>query len=127
MEPLQWVFVLTALTLIFIVFATNPLQLAINEAIQGDAQLQAQRFASIINIMSTAPDGTIYTFDMPTSKCSVKITDSFVRLTITPAVGGKINYTVSLIKTPTEIINKEFECKTRFIEMRKEFGLLKIF
>lgn len=127
MEPLQWVFVVTALTLVFVVFAINPLQVAINQAIQSDVELQAQRLASTINIVRTSPDGTVYTFDMPNSKCLVTITDSFVKLTVIPVTGLDISQTISLIKTDTPINGGTFECKgNRQVEMKKTNGILGI-
>lgn len=129
MEPLQWIFVVTALTLIFIVFATSPLQAAINEAVDNNARLQSQRLASVINMISTAPDGTSYTFEMPSSKCKAIITDSFVELTITFFGSTDISHTVSLIKTSTRISPNpsEFNCESNHnIQLIKNNGVLNI-
>jgi hypothetical protein len=122
MQPIQWVFIVTALTLVFVVFAVNPLQAGIDEAIRETASLQAQRLVSAINLVSSAPDGTIYNFEMPDSKCNVKITDSFVTLTITQVTGIKITQTESIIKTPTTITNGEFDCKTNKILLLRKIG-----
>lgn len=127
MEPLEWVFVTTFLTLVFVVFAINPLQVAIGEAIQNSAQLQSQRLASAINIAQSAPDGTTYIFDMPKLKCKVMITNGLVKLTITPIAGTDISYTVSVIKTRVNIRNGEFECRNNNnIELKKRSGVLEI-
>ena len=117
MEPLQWIFVVTALTLIFVVFAINPLQVAIEEAVQNNAQLQAQRLVSVINMMRSAPSGTSYTFTMTSTKCRVNITDNFVKLTIIPSAGLEVAYTISTIKTDTPIQNINFDCK-RTVQFR---------
>lgn len=127
MEPLEWVFVVTALTLIFIVFAINPLQAGIDEAIQNHAQLQAQRLASMINIAESAPDGTTYTMDLPKLKCKVKITKGLVDLVITPVTGIDVSYAVSYIKTSTTVRDGEFECRgNNNVELRKRNGVLEI-
>ncbi|HLD38734.1 MAG TPA: hypothetical protein VJB05_00280 [archaeon] len=117
MEPLQWIFVVTALTLVFVVFAINPLQVAIEEAVQNNAQLQTQRLASVINMMRSAPSGTSYTFSMTNTKCRVNITDNFVKLTIIPSAGLEVPYTVSTINTGTPIQNINFDCK-RTVQFR---------
>lgn len=127
MKPIQWVFIVTALTLVFVAFAINPLQAAIDEAIKSNAQLQAQQLASAINIVSSAPDGTSYIFQMPKGKCNVIITDGFVKMTITPVVGTDLSYIVSLIKTPVKITNGLFDCKgNRNLLMKKTGGTLTI-
>lgn len=125
MEPLQWIFVVTALTLVFIVFAINPLQTAIDQAVQNNAQLQAQRLASVINMMESAPPGTSYTFGMTSARCKVNITDSFVKLTIIPSAGLEIPYIVSILKTDTQVQNINFDCR-RSVEFRKSAGRLDI-
>lgn len=127
MEQLYMVLTILLLTLILVVFAVNPLQAAIEEGVRNHAQLQAQRFASIINLMETAPDGTRYEFDMPTEKCKVTITDSFIKLTITPVAGQDIFHVVSLTKTSVPVTKGEFECRAnRNIEMIKNNGVLEI-
>ncbi|MBS3051449.1 MAG: hypothetical protein J4400_04855 [Candidatus Aenigmarchaeota archaeon] len=129
MEPLEWVFVTTFLTLVFIVFAVNPLQVAIGEAIQNSAQLQSQRLASAINLVQSAPEGTTFIFDMPKLKCRVMVTNGLIKLTITPVAGADISHTVSMIKTPV-IINAgpsgEFECRNNNIQIRKRNGVVEI-
>lgn len=127
MEPIQWIFIVTALTLVFVVFAINPLQAGIDEAIKGTAKLQAQRIVSAINLVSSSPDGTTYNFEMPDSKCKVKITDSFVSLTITPVAGNDITHTESIIQTPVGITNDEFDCKLKKnLVLRKNGNTLNI-
>ncbi len=127
-EPLQWAFIVIAMTLIFIVFAINPLQAAIDEAIKNHAQLQAERLVSAINLATAAPEGTSYVFEMPKLKCKVKITDSFVKMIITPVAGVEISHTTSIIKTPVTIPSGEFECKANSrIEMKRTGDRLDIF
>lgn len=113
MEPLQWIFVVTALTLVFIVFAINPLQVAIEEATQNNAQLQAQRIASAINLMLTAPDGTTYSLEMPKARCKLTVAQNFTRLTIIQLNGADISHTASLISTDAAIKGGEFSCGRR--------------
>ncbi len=127
MEPLEWVFVVTTLTLVFIVFAINPLQVAIEEAIQNHAQIQAQRLASVINLAQSAPDGTTYLFDMPKLKCRFVIKNGLVHLVLMPVTGGEVTYAVSSIKTVVSIPDREFECKgNNNIELKKRNGVLEI-
>lgn len=128
MEPLEWVFVSTFLVLVFIVFAVNPLQAAIGEAIQNNAQLQSQRLASAINLVQSAPEGTTYVFDMPKTKCNITVTGGLVRLTIMPATGGDISYTTSMIKTPVVInAGSGFTCSSRNnLQLRKRSGAVEI-
>ena len=111
MEWLQWAFITLALSLIFIVFAINPLQQGIDEAIKGNARLQAERIASAINIISGAPGGTTYTLEMPDIKCTVTITNSFVRMHTFPTGGPELDFSVSIIKTPVTITTGQFECR----------------
>lgn len=125
MEPLQWIFIVTALTLVFVVFAINPLQVAIEEAIENNAQLQAQRLASVINLVGSAPSGTSYTFDMTSTRCRVNITDSFVKITIIPSTGLEVPYVVGIIKTDAQIQNINFDCK-RVLELKKAGNRLDI-
>lgn len=127
MEPLQWLFVVTALTLVFVVFAINPLQAAIDEAIKNNAQLQSQRLVSVINLVAGAPDGTRYTLEMPRMKCTVDITDRFVKMTITLVTGVDIYYTASLIDTPVDIVARPLDCKSGNIVMMKTASRLEIF
>ncbi|KHO47687.1 MAG: hypothetical protein QT00_C0002G0347 [archaeon GW2011_AR5] len=130
MEPLEWIFVTTFLTLVFIVFAVNPLQVAIGEAVQNSAQLQSQRLASVINIVQSSPDGTTYRFNMPNANCRVLITNGLIHMSITPVAGTNISYTMSGIKTPTIInagTNGEFACRAnRLLEIRKRGGAVEI-
>src|SRR3989338_3059152 len=130
MEPLEWIFVTTFLTLVFIVFAVNPLQVAIGEAVQNSAQLQSQRLASVINIVQSSPDGTTYRFGMPNANCKVHITNGLIHMVITPVAGGDISYTVSGIKTLTVIdagTNGEFICRSNSaLEIRKRNGKVEI-
>lgn len=125
MEPLQWIFVVTALTLVFVVFAINPLQVAIEEAVQNNAQLQTQRLASVINMMRSAPSGTSYTFSMTSTKCRVNITDGFVKLTIIPSTGLEVPYITSIINMTTPIQNINFDCK-RSVQFRNTGSRLEI-
>lgn len=110
-EYFHWTFIITALTLVFLVFAVNPLQVAINEAIQNHAQLQGQRLASAINLMESAPEGTTYLFDMPKIKCKVAVADGIIRIILTPVAGVEVLYSVSMIKTSVAVDNGEFECR----------------
>lgn len=126
MEPLHWVFIVTALTLTFVVFAINPLQVGIDEAIKSHAQLQAQRIASAINLVESAPDGTTYAFDLPDAKCKVNITSQFVTVRTVPVVGTELVYTVSTIKTFTQVIGGNFDCKQNSLMLRKSNGVLTI-
>lgn len=126
-QPIEWVFIVTALTLIFVVFAINPLQAGIDEAIQGNAQLQAQRLASAINMISTAPPGTTYNFYMPDTKCTVTITDGLVRMRTNPVIGKDIEYSVGIIKTPVTITKGTFDCKNnKIIKLTKSGNFLQI-
>lgn len=127
MEPLYWLFIRMALILSFVVFAVNPMQAAIDDAIQHDARLQAERLASTINMMVTAPEGARYSFEMPRANCRVTITKGFVKMTIMPVSGGEITNTIGLIKTDTPIKGNEFECRTnRQLELRKGRNFLEI-
>jgi len=126
MEPLMVVFVSGALILTFVAFAVNPMQVAIEEAVRSDAQLQAQRIVSVINLMETAPDGTSYSFDMPNTKCNVAITDDFVKITLTQATGGGKSHTSSIIKTSTKIKTGNFVCSNNMNIMFRKNGMLDI-
>lgn len=126
MEALQWVFVTTALVLIFIVFAINPIQLATDDAIQNNAQLQARTIASSINLMSTAPDGSTYRIALPSRPCTLVITEHFVSMKITIS-NSAISEALGTIKTPAAIKGGEFDCKTKgFIQLRKTGNILEI-
>ena len=125
MDPLQWLLITTAVTFVFVAAAVSPMQTATEEAIQNSAMLEARRFVSIINILQTAPDGTVYEFDMPTSKCDVLITEDAVRLKITFVSGSEISESIGIIKTGTKIMGGEFDCReTRKIRMKKNNGML---
>ncbi len=126
MDPLPWLFVTMALTLIFIVFAVNPLQVAIDEAITNNARLEARRIASAINIVSTAPDGTAYMLNLPRTKCNIRITGDVISVKIN--VGGKdISETIGLLKTVPVVADEEFDCKTmKKIKLLKNDGTLRI-
>jgi hypothetical protein len=127
MEPLQWLFITTALTLVFVVFAINPMQAATDEAIANSARLEARRLASAINILSTAPDGATFAFDMPNTRCRVKITGNLVDMKITYLSGQEISETVGIIKTVPVIAEEEFDCKsTPRIKLTKTNGELRV-
>ena len=126
MDPLHWVFIVTALTLTFVVFAVNPLQVGIDEALRSNAELQAQRIASTINLVASAPDGTTYTLELPDVKCKINITSQFVTMRSVPAVGIELQYTISVIKTSTQVIGGNFDCKQNTLHLRKSNGVLTI-
>ena len=123
MEPMTWILVSAAVTLIFVIFAINPMQAATDEAISQNAYLQVRRIATVINLVSSAPDGTSYTIDMAMQKCHLLITKDFVKLDVK---GFKeTNETYGLI-TPNGIqTDANFECKdTRSIKIRKNNGIM---
>ncbi len=127
-EYLHWVFIVTALTLVFLVFAINPLQAAIEEAVQNHAQLQGQRLISMINIAQKSPDGTEYKFEMPKLNCTVHMSDNILKITISPAVGIDVIYAGSVTKTSTEITLvktppvDEFRCRDNGIILLQKTG-----
>ena len=125
MNPVHRLFVMLAITLILLTFLFSPVQLAINEAVEGDAQIQTQLIASAINLMLTSPSITSYMFEMPKSDCTVVITESFVRLTKKRVASEETSYTSSIIKTGTNVVGGEFRCRTN-IELRRTGNDLRI-
>ncbi len=125
MDPMLWLFITTAVTIVFVIAAVSPIQTATEEAIRNSAMLEARRFVSIINILQTAPDGTVYEFDMPNTKCNVLITENAVRLKITFVSGQEISETIGMIKTKARIARNEFDCReTRKMKIKKNNGVL---
>ncbi len=127
MEPLHWTFILTALTLIFVFAAANPLQLATEEAVKTNARLQALQIASTINLLSTAPDKTTYIIDMPDARCTLRITPALVYLKIKSTSDQELAEAVSIIQTDLKITEKSFECReTKALRLVKDKGMLEI-
>ena len=119
MEPLQWIFVTAAITLVFVVYALNPIQGAIDEAIANNARLQARMLASSINLIADAPDGTAYSMPFPSSKCHILITPHAVEVTTQndPQIYG-------LEATATISHNYEFDCGPGSVQITKQNGVL---
>lgn len=126
MEPLQWLFISLALVLAFLVFSINPIQGATDEAIKTSARLEARRIASTINLMATAPEGTSYTVSLPNTRCTIRITGSFVVIDINKN-GQELSETFSILKTVPVIADQEFNCKeTPAMKLTKTGGVLRI-
>ncbi len=127
MDSLHWTFILTALTLIFVVGAVNPLQAATEEAVENNARLQAMQVASSINLMSTAPDKTTYIIDTPDSRCTIRISKGVVYLEIRSLDGKTLSEAVSIIETGLDFEEKEFQCRqTPSLRLTKDKGTLRI-
>jgi len=121
MEPMQWLLVTLAITLIFVVFAINPMQAATDEAVSQNAYLQVRRIASVINLVASAPDGTTYSIDMPMQKCRLLITKNFVKLDVK---GFKETSETYGLISPTGIQdNFEYDCNGRSIKVIKDNGV----
>jgi len=56
----------------------SPVSAAINETVKTQAKFVAQDFASGINMLENAPDGTVYAIGLPKMKCDVKIYSNYV-------------------------------------------------
>ena len=125
MDPMHRLFVIMAITLTIVAFLYSPVQLAISEATERDAQIQTQRFASAINMMLSSPDLTTYTIDTPRAACTIVITDSFVRMTTKPVTGQKVSFTASIIRNGVSITNGEFKCKAP-LELKRDSSGLRI-
>lgn len=125
MDPMHRLFVIMAITLTIVAFLFSPVQLAIAEATDRDAQIQTQRIASAINLMLSSPDLTSYKIDTPRSACIIVITDSFVRMTTKPAAGQEVSFTASVIKNGIALTGGEFKCKAP-LELKRDSSGLRI-
>ena len=124
MEPMNWLLVSTAITLIFIVIAISPMQAATEEAVSSNVYLQVRRIASIINMVSSGPDGMLYTMDMPVKDCTLLITPDIVKLGIKSSKDFSEAY--GLIK-PSGISGppKQFKCSdTQKVKISKDNGVV---
>ena len=121
LQPLQWTFVVLVVTLIIIVFAVNPLQGAIDEAVANNANLAAQEIRSAVNILQTMPDITTYRIDLDARNCKIWINQNEV---IVEMKG--INATLGLIQTGKEIDKFKMDCSQKnFIEITREGNKIK--
>ncbi|MEM7819401.1 MAG: hypothetical protein QXD48_01065 [Candidatus Aenigmatarchaeota archaeon] len=94
-EPLQWAFIVLVLLLVFILFAINPLQQAIDAAIANNAMINANFLASIINLMQASASNMEYMLDLPKTDCIIKINEKGVTYHSTKR---DIIYTMDLIQ-----------------------------
>jgi hypothetical protein len=116
LEPLQWTFITLAITLVIVVFAINPLQSAIDQAIASSAELTAEKLRSAINLMQVFPSVSEHTVEIKARKCKIKIDEKSV------TVEMKTSATLNLIQTDNKIISKEIDCSNQKILKIKKFG-----
>ena len=122
MEPMEWLFVTAAITLLFVVFAVSPMQAAIDEAVESNAYLQVRRIASVINLVSSGPDGMTYMLDMPGKKCNLLITQDFVKLV---SEGVKPSREIYGLIMPSAVPhNFQFDCASGTLKITKIGGVL---
>ena len=124
MKPMYRLLVFTALALPLMLFVASPMKAAIDETIANDVRLQTERLVSAINLISSAPEGAVYTVSMPNTKCKVLVTSGFVKMSIITATQGEINTTMGLVRS-VPISRTEFDCK-RSVTLTKQSGSLQI-
>jgi hypothetical protein len=78
MDPIQQAFVSLVFVMMFIAFAANPLQSAIDAAIDNDARLNANFLTSAANLLQASPSGTSYMLNLPNAECQINITEKDV-------------------------------------------------
>jgi len=108
LEPIQWAFVTLVATLAIVVFAVNPLQMAIDQAIANNAELTAQEIRTAINVIQAMPDVSEHVMDLRPRNCKITIDKESITVEIkdTKAILGIIQ-TDAEIKESTEILCSE--------------------
>ena|SRR3989344_3888478 len=110
--------------LIIVVGLLPPLQAAVQDVINADAELQANIITSSINILRASPDGTSVRIQLPDTTCSVIIEGTL--LTYTVENNGRENTILrNTIENPTGIGRIEAQCPQALL-LKKDNGRIEM-
>ncbi len=113
-----------SVVLIMVVGFVPPLQAAVQDVINTDAELQANIIASTVNILRASPDGTTVRLQLPDTTCNVVIEGTL--LTYTTENNGRESKLVrNTIENPTGIGRIEAQCP-QALSLKKDIGRITV-
>jgi len=108
------------IVLTMLVGITPPLQAAIQDVINTDANLQASIISSTINMLRAAPDGTRVIISLQDTDCKAIIENSILIYNMKVS-GNEKTVIDDIIQNPTEIVHIEARCPQK-LTLKKENG-----
>ena len=82
------VFSFAIIILVFMTVGTSSVKFFIGMAVKNDATLRARDIEGIVNTLESAPEFTKVVYYLPKGRCTVNITDMYVRVEVPTGMKG---------------------------------------
>ncbi|MBI2971240.1 MAG: hypothetical protein HYY37_02355 [Candidatus Aenigmarchaeota archaeon] len=104
-----WADIIVSLAVVLIVVGffiwSGTIGPSLDEQLRGQAALNAQQIAGIINVLQASPSGTTHAYHLPARECKVKI-----GIQVNFSIDEGVSHVTDYIRTPAALEQYEFDC-----------------